>query len=125
MFFIGIFGAEDKEVVKEEYPNVICPACGRYSRAKLIFAYSYIHFFFIPVFKYNKKYYVVLNCCGARYEADEAYYKELLAGAPLDFSRMRWVNEWAYGDANCKICPTCGAQVEMQYSYCPFCGKQL
>ena len=125
MFFIGIFGAEDKEVVKKEYVNVICPVCGHYCRAKLIFAYSYLHFFFIPVFKYHKKYYVILTCCGAKYEADEAYYGELMNGAPLDFNRMKKANAWTYYDPNCKICPNCGAQVETQYSYCPFCGKQL
>ncbi|NLT96782.1 MAG: zinc ribbon domain-containing protein, partial [Christensenellaceae bacterium] len=43
MFFIGIFGIEDKEKELREYANIVCPNCGGYSRAVLTQYYTYFH----------------------------------------------------------------------------------
>ena len=123
MFFIGIFGIDHREEIKKEFGNVVCPVCGRWSRAKLVYTYSFFHFFFLPLFRYHKRYLVELGCCGELYEADAAYYQELLQGAPLDFSRLTRIGKSGPGDG--KYCPRCGGRCDNSYEYCPFCGTKL
>ncbi len=69
MFFImGIYD-RSKEI---EYKGdmVICPACGRYCSYKIYVTYMCLSIFFIPVFRWGKRYYVISTCCGKRYELD-------------------------------------------------------
>ena len=73
MFFIGIFGiGKDKKELRN-FPNIICPCCGRYAQASLVMEYSYFHLFFLPLFKFGKKYYVLPSCGCSVYEADAVY----------------------------------------------------
>lgn len=66
MFFI--MGIYDK--IKEIEFNAdmqICQSCGRYCSYKMYVTYVCLSLFFIPVFRWNKRYYVVSSCCGERY----------------------------------------------------------
>ena len=125
MFFIGVFGIEQKEETKKEYTNIVCSVCGRWTHAKLVYAYSYFHFFFLPLFRYHKRYLVELGCCGALYEANVEYYQELLAGAALDFSRLIRSGQSGTAGGEAKFCPRCGAKSDPSFEYCPFCGTKL
>lgn len=116
MFFIGVFGIGDEEEIAAQYANQVCPACGRWSRAELTLAYRYFHIFFLPVWKYSRKYALRMDCCGAIYDMDETYGRELSAGGPLDFSRMKR-REKAQN-----ICRCCGSRLEEEFTYCPRCG---
>lgn len=119
MFFIGIFGIQDKQEIVREFTNLICNNCGRYGRGRLIYEYTYFHLFFLPLFRWNKRYYLQMECCGVVYDMDTAYGKELENGADLDFTRMtKQPNEY---DENC-ICPQCGARLQRDFRFCPYCG---
>lgn len=117
MFFVGIFGIQEKIKEIKEFNNVIC-ACGRYSRLKLIEQYTYFHFFFIPIFKWNRRYYVEARCCGRVFEVPEDYVEEALRSDSLDIGRLREVS-MPY-----KVCANCGRQVDSSFTYCPYCGSK-
>jgi uncharacterized C2H2 Zn-finger protein len=127
MFFIGIFGIEEKDAELRVFTNIVCPACGRLSSAALILHYTYFHFFFIPTFRWNRRYFLKLRCCGAVYEAPEDYAKELKAGGTVDFSRLKKVSGGFggdYGDFYAR-CPSCGRTFDKSYSFCPYCGTKI
>ena len=119
MFFIGIFGVQNKARSLKEFDVAICADCERWSRAELVEEYTYFHFFFIPLYKWNKKYYVRLRCCQSLYEADAEYAKELKTSDTIDFDKLKKIGSSA------NICPDCGRPVEPGFLYCPYCGGRL
>ncbi len=123
MFFI--LGIEEKEKELREFANVVCADCGRYSRAVLIVHFTYFHIFFIPTFRWNKRYYVRVRGCGAVYEADSEYGKQLERGAELDFSRLKKVSG-GFGTTGefYATCAGCGAAYDPSFAYCPHCGTK-
>lgn len=121
MFFIGVFGIEEKEEIMREFRLVVCPACGAWGTARLWMRYRYFHFFFLPLVKYRRQYRVEMDCCHVRYCATEEEAQRLAQGGELDFSRLTIETE---GDG-LRRCPGCGAQVQRGFRFCPFCGRQL
>ena len=67
MFFIGIFGIHQSESL-ETYNNAICPLVAGLLRFEIFKTYSYFHIFFIPIFKWNTRYFVKTACCNSVYE---------------------------------------------------------
>lgn len=120
MFFFGIFGIQDKERTLKEFESVICPRCGRLTRAELIEIYTYFHFFFIPLFQWNRRYYLSLRCCKTLYEVPYDYAIELKQSPTIDFSRLRELTSFSSN-----ICPRCGSIINPNFNYCPFCGERL
>ena len=127
MFFIGIFGVDSKEKQLRTFDNVVCGTCGRLSRAVMTISYSYFHIFFIPTFRWNKHYYIKLRCCGAVYEADEAYANILKTAGDIDFSRLTRVSSGFgdFGDDRTDNCAHCGAPLDKSFSWCPHCGHKI
>jgi hypothetical protein len=119
MFFIGIFGVQDKDRLIREYDSIICPGCGRLSRAELVELYTYFHFFFIPLFKWNRRYFIRFRCCGSIYAVEGNYVQELKKGATLDTGRLEKIG------ASGNTCPGCGNYVNPGFNYCPYCGAKL
>ena len=126
MFFIGIFGIGSKEKTLREWGAVACPQCGQLSRAVLTHSYSYFHIFFIPTFRWNKRYLVTMRCCGAVYEADAAYAQMLKNASDIDFSRLKKISG-GFGDAyggSGAVCTHCGARIDSGFAWCPHCGTK-
>ncbi|MCG0274786.1 MAG: zinc ribbon domain-containing protein [Thermosediminibacteraceae bacterium] len=119
MFFFGIFGIQDRERIIKEFDAVICPSCGRLSRAELIEIFTYFHFFFIPIFQWNRRYFVRYRCCPVIYSVEKEYAEELKRGAILDPSRLHKV----FGHGS--YCPECGSYIDPSFNFCPFCGRKL
>ena len=63
MFFIGGITQGTKELVYNA-AAMICGRCGRYGRYQVFMTYMCLSFFFIPIFKWGRKYYVKTSCCG-------------------------------------------------------------
>ncbi len=118
-FFIGIFGIQDKQRVVKEFNNVVC-ACGSLSRAELIEEYTYFHFFFLPLFKWNKRYFIRFRCCNRIFKVPEDYVSDLKHGFDIDIDRLEEISK-----INMNICPNCGATIEKSFLYCPYCGHNL
>lgn len=118
MFIFGIFGVQNKSKILKEYNNVIC-TCGRFSKMVLIQEYMYFHFFFIPIIKWGKKYFLEARCCGRVFEVPDDYVDELLRSEIIDFNRVREVN------TPYRVCPNCNQYVDRNFMYCPHCGSKL
>jgi len=125
MFFIGIFGIGDQVKQIKEFQNVICPDCGTYTRAYLFFSYRYFHFFFIPVIKWNKRYYVRLRCCpDTVYTADKETFERLKISETIDFSRLEKTRPGKNRNTVYR-CPDCGNPVDPGFRFCPYCGRKM
>ncbi|MFZ3132907.1 MAG: zinc ribbon domain-containing protein [Desulfosporosinus sp.] len=123
MFFIGIFGV--KEVLKPigTYNNVICPACNVLTRFEIFRIYSYFHIFFIPTFRWNMRYYSKSACCDSIYVLDTIIGQQYVNGRTPEIKNeyLRPVNQCLPD----RTCSNCGAKVELEHSFCPYCGRRL
>ena len=79
MFFIGGITQGTKELVYNA-AAMICGRCGRYGRYQVFMTYMCLSFFFIPIFKWGRKYYVKTSCCGTVYQLNEEVGKRIAAG---------------------------------------------
>jgi hypothetical protein len=124
MFFIGIFGIEQK--VKElKSWNAVCPDCGKMTKAALYISYTYFHIFFIPTFRWHKLYFIKLRCCDSVYDVPEEYAQTLKDADHVDFSRLKKSPAAGGGWRNFyTTCPNCGRGFEKDFPYCPYCGTK-
>lgn len=129
MFFIGIFGVENKQKEIKELENIECKTCETRTRGVLIKSYEYFHIFFIPILRWDEKYYVMCKRCNSIYEISKEKGKVIESGESLDlkFDDMVLIQEGEkYGRrAVKKVCPNCGKLIEGDYKYCPYCGVEI
>ncbi len=123
MFFIGVFGVQDKEEKIETGRKITCPACDAQTDMELVKTYTYFHAFFIPAFKWNIRYHLRTSCCGSVYELHPDVGKQFERGEdpvirPEDLRRIDRYLPY-------KVCPDCGASVDAHYNFCPNCGKKI
>jgi hypothetical protein len=131
MFFIGIFGIENKNKEVKDLNNLTCKKCNSTIQGKLIKNFDFFHFFFIPIFKWNEKYYVLCNSCKCLYSIPKEKGKAIEKGEEVNITY--WDLQEVYSDNNInfnnrydmKICPNCGEQVKRHFKYCPYCGKEV
>ena len=119
-FIIGINTAT-KEL--GTVPNVICPSCGAYTRLQIIVTYEVLNLFFIPVFKWNRRYFATASCCGSVFEVDPGEGRAFERGQ-IDRIDPRHFHKTASG-ARFPRCPYCGAEVPPGARYCHMCGRPL
>ena len=80
MIFIGGISSAVKQL--EYLKTVICSVCGGYGRYQVFMTYTYFSFFFIPLFKWNRKFYVKMTCCGSVYELNRETGMKILRDRP-------------------------------------------
>jgi hypothetical protein len=127
LFFFGIFGVDTKEYEIRDIQNVICKSCGSMTSYRLIKTYSRFHFFFIPLFKWSEKYYLISRCCNSVFEIPVELGKEFEGGSNVsinDNDLSPVYNDYIYGYGGV-TCPSCHAVLEHNFSYCPYCGTKL
>ncbi|MDZ4992108.1 zinc-ribbon domain-containing protein [Clostridium perfringens] len=129
MFFIGIFGVENKQKEIKELETIECKTCETGTRGVLVKSYEYFHIFFIPIFRWNEKYYVMCKRCNSIYEIPKEKGKGIENGVNLDikFNDTVLIQEGErYGKNGLeRRCPNCGNILKEDYKYCPYCGKEL
>ena len=78
--------------------------------------------FFIPLFRFGKRYFVSCPNCGTVYEmrSDEGKRMERDYAAEIDPDMLTIVQ-----GATQKICPKCKCAVDPKCRYCPNCGTNL
>ena len=120
MFFIGVFGIDNKEKEIKILNNFCCKNCNESSEAKLIKTYSFFHFFFLPLFKWNEKYYVICNGCNSIFNIDKEKGKAIERGEKLEISYwdLKEVNN-SYENYYIRKCPKCNRELENDFEYCP------
>lgn len=122
MFFI--FGTGQKEKNLEFHQTKICNTCGRFGSLDVFMVYSYLHLFFIPLFRWGKKYYARSGCCGTLYALNSEVGQQIARGEAVtiqdsDLTPLNQHSNTSYP------CPSCGFSVEKGFTYCPKCGKPL
>ena len=75
MFFIC--GMSQGKKLLDYTRTVICSLCGGYGRYQVFMTYSYFSVFFIPIIKWNRRYYVQMSCCNTVYELNAEKGKSL------------------------------------------------
>ena len=105
---------------------VICTRCGQYGRYQVFMTFTQLLLFFIPCFRWGRKYYVQMSCCGTVYELNPEIGARIARGEKIEI-----------GPADLKIvssgkrarmvrrCPACGYQTEEDFDFCPKCGGPL
>lgn len=121
MFFIMGISNGEKKLAFDQLE--ICNCCGKYGHLEVYMTYMFFSFFFIPLFKWNRHYYVRMNCCNATTEISADLGKAIARGEvtkiPLDTLHFgRYENRM-------KHCSYCGFTTEEDFQYCPKCGRAL
>ena len=128
MIFIG--GISQGRKLLDYVRTVICGCCGRYGRYEVIMTYTYFSFFFIPLFKWNRQFYVGMTCCGAVYSLEKEVGQKILAGQdveirPEDLTLVQGGDgSGTYGRMK-KHCSRCGYETFEDFEYCPKCGERF
>lgn len=123
MFFI--MGISDGQSQLPFRQTVTCSVCGKFSAMTVWMTYTYFMFFFIPLFKWNKHYYVRMECCGASCEISPELGRDIKSGkvTVLDASKLRFHH--SSQGYRIRRCMNCGFETMENFSFCPKCGKPL
>ena len=122
-----------------------CDTCQREGNIELIKTYQCFRLFFIPLFKWQVKYYLK-HSCGGQIEVNEEVALRILHGIisteHLHMEHEKVEDEYgqmqsndkqmAYGQkenqqpsqVNDRCCSHCGKALETQFEYCPYCGMK-
>ena len=122
MFFIMGISQGEKQLKFNQL--VVCKCCGKYGQVDVFITYTYFMFFFILLFKWNRKYYVRMRCCNSASQIDDNLGKAIERGEVQEIN----LDELNFGGHNNQVryCSNCGYVCEnSEYEYCPKCGKQL
>lgn len=108
-----------------EYNQLItCDVCGKYGRFQVFMLYTVLSLFFIPTFKWNRRYYVQTSCCGTLYELNPEIGKRIASGEDvrIKLEDLTRVNQ---GRGFFKRCHNCGYETTEDFDYCPKCGTRF
>lgn len=123
MFFIMGINQGRKDFAYDRM--VVCDRCGSYGRYQVFMTYLCFSFFFLPIFKWNKEYYVQTTCCGTVYALDPQVGRRIAAGEdveilPQHLSVVQTGNRGRY-----RRCSQCGYETWEDFEYCPKCGRRF
>ena len=121
MFFI--MGVSQNQKKLDFRQLNVCKCCGKYSNIEVYMTYWYFMFFFIPIIKWNKEYYIKTSCCERMAKIDSEIGRRIEKGEEVNLN----IDEIDFGqiDDNLKICTNCGYTTEEDFIYCPKCSNKL
>lgn len=104
--------------------GAVCPGCGRSLIFSLCKSFSYVHLFFIPIFRYHVQYIATCPGCAAVYAVDPEVGKAAEKGrlTTLPSSALSLIRG---GGRNPGICPHCGGSNPPGSAFCNRCGGRL
>lgn len=107
--------------------QTVCGSCGRYGRYESFMTYMNFNLFFIPMLKWQYKYYVKASCCNAVYEIKQEYGTALRRGEidHLADHMIHLVQRGQTGAGETAKCDSCGYLANEDFLYCPKCGNPL
>lgn len=103
----------------------ICDHCGSYGRYQVFMTYMYFSFFFIPIFKWNKAYYVQTTCCGTVYGLDPEIGRRIAAGENVEILPQHLTMVQPDHRGRYRKCSQCGYETQEDFEYCPKCGRRF
>lgn len=120
MFFM--MGITQKQTKLDYKSPLIIHECSSYGRMEIFMTYNVLLLFLIPIFKWNKKYYVKYNCCNQISILNPEKGKLIESGEnPTIYD----TDLELYYKENYKICNNCNEKWSNNYEFCPKCGKKL
>lgn len=122
MFFIG--GISNGEKKLDYIQSIICPNCGSFGRIEVYMTYMCFSLFFIPIFKWNKKYYAKTTCCNNIYILDNELGLKLSRGENVLISEDD-LHLTSFHVPTINKCSNCGYIGDEDFLYCPKCGQKL
>ena len=119
MFFI--FGINTKQEKLDFDELKICKVCGSYGRYEVYLEYTALSLFFIPIFKWGKKYFVKSNCCGSVFSISDEI------GRDIEWGRISSIRDEDLIPIRThyrkkRSCSNCGYELDEGHIYCPKCG---
>lgn len=120
MFFI--FGVAPKREQLDFNQPAVCPQCGRYGNYTVLLEYMFFSLFFIPIYKWNKKYFVRSSCCGSLYTINKELGDRIAGGDHLTLTERDLQLVRGGRRESLKRCGSCGYQTTEEFKYCPKCG---
>lgn len=115
--------------------TMLCSRCQQFGRLEVFMTYTYFSLFFIPIFKWNKRFYVKTSCCNTFYSIDDAIGISILKGESvvlkeedLHFDQTNSFNsgnDFSGYNSSLHKCPNCGYLADGDFVYCPKCGTRL
>ncbi len=126
MFFMAGVTQDSRELDYDR--TVICAACGRYGHYRVFMTCMVLSIFFIPVFRWNRRYFVEMSCCGQLYELDPEKGRAIERGLDAEIGPDDLVPAGGQGAGGGSIlrCPDCGfTTADEDFAYCPRCGRKL
>lgn len=122
MFFM--MGITDGRKDFEHSQMIICGACGAYGRYRVFMTYTVLSLFFIPCFKWNRKYYVEASCCGSLYALDPEIGARIARGENAEILPEHLTPVHLRNKAR-RACANCGYETDENFDFCPKCGKRF
>ncbi len=119
-FIIGVSGGS-KDLGTRRCRLFNC--CGSaVTMAAVVCTFQQFTLFFIPIFRFGKRYFITCPNCGTVYEMTKEEGKRIEKdySAEVDPSQM-----YAVQGASHKVCPNCRNAIDPNARFCPNCGTRL
>ncbi len=127
-----MIGVHDQQKQFNFTQTILCPACGAYGRYEVCVIFSVFTLFFIPIVRWNRRYYVRSTCCGRQYELDPNVGRRIERGEQVEIKpeNLRGMNQtggnyYGYGGGTVHRCSYCGYTTTEDFEYCPKCGRHF
>ena len=86
--------------------------------------YLCLSLFFLPVLKWNRRYFVRTSCCGAVYALNPEKGRAIAHGEPVTIEPQDLTLVGSQS-ARLRRCPRCGYTTEEDFTFCPKCGSSM
>ncbi|MDO4465667.1 MAG: zinc ribbon domain-containing protein [Bacillota bacterium] len=118
-----MMGINSQSKALDFHQMVVCESCGGYGRYMVFVTYTVFSLFFIPLFKWNKQYFVQMSCCDSVYQLDPDIGKQIERKENV---QIKSDNLTLVKKSNKSYnCPQCGYILNSEFEYCPKCGTKL
>ena len=122
MFFMMGVTQEKKDLEHDQ--TMICDVCGSFGRYNVFVVYTVLTLFFLPVWKWNRHYYVETSCCYALYELDPEIGRKIENGEDVKIKESDLLLITSKGTTY-KKCAYCGYETDEDFEFCPKCGHRF
>lgn len=96
-----------------------CPCCGRWGRAEVFVTAMEFSLFFLPVFRWGKKYIARTLCCGQVCKLPKKLEESAARGEQIELSGVDW---FASSQKHCRFC---GFTTGEAFEFCSKCGRRF
>ncbi len=122
MFFF-ISGIQDKSKELGVTASLICPACSTYTSMAVSVLYRVLHIFFIPVFRWDRRYFASAPCCGAVFEVDPEDGRAFETGERRSVDPQHMRRTGNFGRPG--VCAFCEEPLVPGALFCHRCGRPV